>query len=187
VIDEWPTSVCRPSGLEVTRSAVAGTIRLARGVPAFVQADRPELRLTPAPASPGHDRRGVEGTVALRPEGSPDRLGERHAMLQQLGRCCMRRTSAALAVQGSGQPEMGEHPAVAEPGDGGDLSTLERKHHHSVRTGDRRLGIGEVATECGLAIGGGRLSIPGALSNTSSFRLDRRPEPQIWPCSAIPL
>src|SRR2546421_11271809 len=48
---------------------------------------------------------------------------------------------------------MAEHTAVAEPGDGGDLITLEREHHQPVRTGDRRLGVGKVAAERGLAIG----------------------------------
>jgi hypothetical protein len=42
---------------------------------------------------------------------------------------------------------------VAEPSDRGDPITLEREHHQPVRTGDRPLGVREVAAERGLTVG----------------------------------
>ena len=48
---------------------------------------------------------------------------------------------------------MGEQASLAEPGDRGEAVTFEREHHQSVRAGDRRLSVRDVAAECGLTVG----------------------------------
>jgi hypothetical protein len=63
------------------------------------------------------------------------------------------RRRARLSRERSRHPEVREEAALAEPGDGRDALAGEREDDESVGTSDRRLGVGEVAAEGGLAIG----------------------------------
>ena len=64
--------------------------------------------------------------------------------------------SAALFRHGTGEPELGEHAAVGEEGDLGDVAAREREHHQPIGARDLGVRAGEVAAEGGLTVGPGR-------------------------------
>jgi hypothetical protein len=56
-------------------------------------------------------------------------------------------------VKRPGESEVGEEAAVEEPGDGRDAVALQREHQQSVRAGDHRVRVRQLAAERGLTVG----------------------------------
>ena len=64
--------------------------------------------------------------------------------------------SAALLGHCAGEPELGEHAAVGEEGDLGDVAAGEGEHYQPLRPRDVCLRAREVAPESGLTVGSSR-------------------------------